>query len=150
MRLIRRSVLLPLVLASAACYDYHPVTDSSAGSGSEIRLSLTDRGSIDLAPLIGPQITKLDGTLVSVADTMLVVRVSSVINRVGFSSSWNGEQLRVPKGAVSGLERRSLNRRKSWLVGGGSAAVVALASLSFSLIGGGGKSSPGGNGGGPR
>jgi hypothetical protein len=150
MRLIRRSVLLSVLLASWACYDYHPITQTGASSGTEVRISLTDQGSINLAPLIGPQITKVDGTLTSVADTMLVVQVSSVINRVGFSSSWNGEQLRVPKAAVSSLERRSLNRKKSWLVGGGSLAAVALAGLGFELVGGGGKGTPGGNGGGPR
>ena len=150
MRLIRRCTVLAVALASVACYDYHPATEASTAAGNEVRLSLTDRGSIDLAPLIGPQITKIDGTLTIVADTMLVLRVTSVINRVGFSSSWSGEQLRVPKGVVSRIERRSLNRKKSWLVGGGSLAAIALAGLSFDLIGGGGGGRTGGNGGGPR
>jgi hypothetical protein len=150
MHFMRRTVLPALLLASTACYDYHPTTGTATDAGTPVRVSLTDRGSVELAPLIGPQVMKLDGTLVSVEDTAVVIRVSSVINRVGYSSSWSGEQLRVPRSDVAGIERRSLNKGKSWLIGGGSVAAVALASLSFNLIGGGGKGGTGGGGGGPR
>ena len=147
----RGLVLAAAMLPQVACYEYHAITMTNAPVGEPIRVSLTDRGSVELAPLIGPQITALDGAVTAPGDSVLHVRVSSVINRVGYTTTWNGEEVRVPSAYVASIERRSLNRKKSWVVAGLSVAAVAAVGGAFALIGGrSGGNSTGGTGGGPR
>ena len=147
-----RGVVLAVAMGSQlACYEYHAITLGNAPVGQPVRLSLTDRGTVELAALIGPQVTALDGVVTAPGDSVVHVRVSSVINRVGYTTTWNGEEVRVPATYVSSIERRSLNRRKSWIVGGLSVAAVAAVGGAFALIGGrSGGNSSGGTGGGPR
>lgn len=115
-----------------------------------VRATLTDRGMIDLAPLIGPQIEKVDGVITNVDDTAVSMRVSSVTNRVGYSNPWSGEAVTIPRGAISRLEQRSLNRKKSWLIGGSAVVATLVTGFAFGLVS---NSSPGrgsNGGGGPR
>lgn len=147
----RGLVLAAAMLPQLACHEYHAITMTNAPIGEPIRLTLTDRGSVELAALIGPQVTALDGAVTTPGDSVLHVRVSSVINRVGYTTTWNGEEVRVPATYVVSIERRTLNRKKSWVVAGLSVAAVAAIGTAFTLIGGrSGGSSSTGTGGGPR
>jgi len=151
MQRIRGLILASTMVSQLACYEYHAITMANAPVGHPVRLTLTDRGTVELAALIGPQITALDGQVVVPGDSVVRLRVSSVINRVGYTTTWSGEEVRVPSTYVASIERRSLNRRKSWVAGGLSVAAVAAIGGAFALIGGrSGGNSTGGGGGGPR
>lgn len=149
-QLRRFGTFLLALAATAGCYDYRPLSAPQVASTVTVRATLTDRGMIDLAPLIGPQIEKVDGVITNVDDTAVIMRVSSVTNRVGYSNSWSGEAVTIPRGAIARLEQRSLNRKKSWLVGGSAVVATLVTGFAFSLVG---DSSPGrgsNGGGGPR
>jgi hypothetical protein len=111
-----------------------------------VRVRLTDAGSVSLAPLIGNRIEIVDGRLVSVADTSLTLSVTATTGRVGDETPWRGEEVAIPRAMVSGLERRTVDRGKSYLVGGITAGVVAMAAVGFSLAGGSGGSKGGSSG----
>jgi hypothetical protein len=146
---LRQRLLLTGVLAvTQGCYQYHALPSDLRGATDDVRISLTDRGSVELGPLIGPQITKIEGDLTEAADTMYVVRMSRVINRAGYSTPWSGETLRVPRSMTASIERKELNRSRSWLLGGGSLAAVALVAMTVQLTGntsGSAKLPPGGS-----
>ncbi len=139
-----------LLLASTACYRYAPIQDAPSDVGQPVRMRLTDQGSINLAPLIGPTIVTLDGTLVAVRDTMMVLSVTNAIARNGIETTWKGENVDVPKAAISGLQLRALDKRRSWLLGVGGIAATAALGAAFNLIGGGSGGKNGPVGGGPR
>src|SRR6185436_15290573 len=50
-----------LLVATSACYRYTPITAEPENVGAEVRLRLTDAGSVQLAPMIGSQVESIDG-----------------------------------------------------------------------------------------
>ena len=138
------------LLLTAACYRYAPLQGSAPDAGKPVRVHLTEQGSIDLAPLIGPTILTLDGALTAVRDTALVLAVTNAIARNGVENHWTGEPVIVPRRAVKHVELRELDKRRSWFVAAGGVGAVVAAGVGFNLLGGafGGKNAP--KNGGPR
>jgi len=131
------------VVTGGACYRYTPIDSPSPALGSEVRLRLTDAGAITMAPLVGNRIELVDGRISSVADTAVTLSVTGTTDRLGSEVPWKGEEVVFPRSAVAGLERRSLDKGKSYLVGGIAAGLVAAVGIGFTISGNG---SGGGNG----
>ena len=132
---------------SIGCYRYAPIDPQAQSAlGTEVRVRLTDAGAVSLGPLIGNRIELVDGRLVSVADTSLTLSVTSTTGRLGEETPWRGEEVAIPRTMVGGFERRTLDHKKSYVVGGITAGVVALAAIAFTVAGnsGGGKTGMGG------
>jgi hypothetical protein len=127
-RTIFRCVTVVIWSAAGAsgCYRLTPIEGPTPAPGREVRLSLSDEGSVRLAPLIGPRISAIDGRAMESSDTALVVAVEAVVARGGRSMPWSQERLSVPRSAVSAIRTRTLDRKKSWIVAGLS-VVGALA-----------------------
>jgi hypothetical protein len=124
---------------STACYRYTPIdTQAPPTLGTEVRVRLSDAGALSLAPLVGNRIELVDGRLVSVADTSLTLAVTATTDRLGNETPWRGEEVAIPRTSFTDLERRTLDRGKSYLVGGLTAGVVAVVGIGFSVAGGGG------------
>jgi len=139
-----------LFLATTACYRYTPTQGNAGDVGRPVRVQLTEQGSINLAPMIGPTILTLDGTVSAVRDTLVVLSVTNAIARNGVETSWRGEPVEVPRAAISGVRLRELDKRRSWLVAVGGVAATAALGAAWNLWGGalGGKNAP--QNGGPR
>jgi hypothetical protein len=125
-------------VASGGCYRYTPIDSQSPALGSEVRVRLTDAGAVTLGPLVGNRVELVDGRISSVTDTALTLSVAGTTDRLGVEVPWKGEQVTFPRSALAGLEQRSLDRGKSYLVGGITAGVVALVGVGFSITGNGG------------
>lgn len=147
--LIRRFACL-LVVGTASCYRYAPIQGAVGDEGKPVRVRLTDQGSINLAPLIGPTIVTVDGTIVSVRDTIVALSLTNAIARSGVETPWRGERVDVPRSAISDVQLRELDRRRSWLAALGGVAATAAVGAAWNLLGGssGGKIPP--QNGGPR
>ena len=124
-------------VTSGACYSYTPIDSPSPALGSEVRLRLTDAGAITMAPLVGNRIEVVDGHISSLADTSVTLSVTGTTDRLGSEVTWKGEQVMFPRSTVAGLERRSLDKGKSYLVGGIAAGLVAAVGIGFSISGNG-------------
>lgn len=135
MHSLRRTIAGALLVSNLACYQFHALPSDLRNPTSDVRISLSDRGSVELASLIGPQITKVEGDLTEANDTSFVVRMKSAVNRAGYSTPWSGETIRVPRLYASSIERKELNKNRSWLVGAASFAGVALIGLTVQLTG---------------
>ena len=131
------AVMAASAVTSGACYRYTPIESSSPALGSEVRLRLTDAGAITMAPLVGNRIEVVDGHVSSLADTSMTLSVTGTIDRLGSEVTWKGEQVVFPRTTVAGLERRSLDKGKSYLVGGITAGLVAAVGIGFSISGSG-------------
>ena len=142
-------IALFLTLASAGCYKLTPIEASVPDAGTEVRVRLTDAGSVRLDPLIGARIVAVDGRTLQTNDSAIVLAVVAVVGQNGRSMAWSQERLSVPRDAVSSLLTRSLDKRKTWLVAGlsvlGALALGDVFGLGtgyggfFGIGGGGGK-----------
>ena len=124
---------------SVGCYRYTPIdAEAPPALGTEVRVRLTDAGAVALAPLVGNRVELVDGRLVSAADTAVTLSVMTTTDRLGNEAPWRGEEVAIPRAMFTGLEQRTLDRGKSYLVGGITAGVVAAVGIAFSVAGGGG------------
>jgi hypothetical protein len=147
-----RSVSLAALLLSSACYWYAPHSDVELTPGTEVRFVLTAAGATALAPTLGRQTVAVEGRVTSVAIADYTLSVFATLKREeemdGASSTsrttWAGESVTVPRTAVAGVERRSLDTKRTVLV----AALGTIASIALLHIivhgGSGGAGSDGG------
>ena len=146
----RISGAILIVLATTSCYRLTPVEGGAPARGLEVRLSLSDEGSVRMAPLIGPRIAAIDGRVLDMADTAYVLGVTAVVAQGGRSMTWSNERLTVPRSAVSSVRTRTLDRKKTWITAVfGVVGAIALGEV-FGVGSGFGGFLGGGNGGGKK
>ena len=138
--------VLALTLFSA-CYRYVPATTETIQVGGSYRGHLTDDGSRRVAALVGENVATFDGRIVTVLDTAYLVAMSATLKRSERRPTvWSGEQLVIPRSAVSSFELRQLDRprtvRAAALYAGGMLAVGVLVFSIKSLASGSGSVTP--------
>lgn len=133
---------LPALLSIAGCYQNVPLGAGRPVPGTRIAVHLTDRGTADLAGMLGPSIGTVEGALSAWTEDTLAVNVSRVRDRRGSDKVWSGEVLAIPVSVVSMVERRVLDRKRTTFLVAGVAAALYTMFLSVDLLGGGSGSSP--------
>jgi len=149
-RRLRAGTAAALVLTSMACRSYVPVVPHQLAPGSTARVSLTDRGSVELASSLGPRGDLVEGRVVESDDSALVLAVSTVVRTNGVEESWRGERLAVPQSYVAEATMPKLSRVRSVLLAGG--VIAGLAAIAAAIEGSNDNvvKGPGGGGGQPR
>ncbi len=142
----RATLLTTAVLVLAGCYTTRPLLTREPAPGQRVVLQLTDRGSVDMARLVGPNIMALEGTVSTVSPTEISLRVTRAEQRGGMDVSWSGEPIAVPTEAIAGMQERNLDKRRSWAMAG---IIGALAITLGILIGTGAFSGSNSDSGGP-
>ena len=105
--------VLALTLLSA-CYRYVPTTTEDVVVGGAYRGHLSPEGSQRVAPLVGENVLRFDGRIVSVLDTAYLVAMSATLKRTEERPMiWTGEQLMIPRSAVNHFEMRELDRPRT-------------------------------------
>jgi hypothetical protein len=110
-----------------------PIEGSTPPPGLEVRLSLSDAGSVQMAPLIGPRIGAIDGRAMESSDSALVLAVEAVVAHSGHSMAWSLERLSVPRNAVTHVSTRTLDTKKTWLMAGLTVVSAFVVSQAFGL-----------------
>ena len=130
-RLLRATAVPVLALnLLGACYRYVPVTTGDLVVGTAYRGHLTAEGSQSIARLLGENVTRFDGRIVTVSDTALLVAMSATLKRADQRQTvWTGEQLMIPRSAVSRFELRQLDRPRTM-------RAAALYALGIAVVGG--------------
>jgi hypothetical protein len=144
-----RPGLLCLGLITAVlsgCYEYLQVPVTPNLAGHEVQLSITDSGSLVLAPQVGYGIEAVDGKLISDSDMRYQVAVTSIRRRDGQESDWNGESVNIPHSLVSTIMERRFSRGRSALFAAATTMAMVVARRAFG--GTGGATVPGGSPGG--
>jgi hypothetical protein len=90
-----------------------------------------------LQPLLGRDIEKLDGRILSVSDTSFLFAMGATISRFDPRPTiWSGEQMSIPRSTVELIERRELDRKRTVrAVTLGSVGLLALGGLFISIGG---------------
>lgn len=134
--------VLALTLFSA-CYRYVPMSSGDLVVGGAYRGHFTSEGSQRVATIVGENVERFDGRIVTVLDTAYLVAMSATMKRSEQRPTiWTGEELVIPRSAVNRFEMRELDRPKTLRAAAlYTGAVLVVGVLVFSI-----KSSASGNG----
>jgi hypothetical protein len=115
----------------AGCYKLVPVTGPAPDVGKQMAFDVNDVGRVALGGSMGPEISQIQGRLLS-RDSDYVVSVSAVKLLKGGEQTWGGEQVRIKPTYISSMyERRYSGARTltAGAIGAGIVAAVAVRSI---------------------
>jgi hypothetical protein len=115
---MRSIVRLAVVLVMAGCYTYQPISTTAPEQGTRVSAQLTGQGSVEMAGQIGPDILHVEGEVLEADSAGLELVVREVETFRGIRSDWHGEHVRIPSGAVAGMQVRRLSPGGTGLMGG--------------------------------
>ena len=113
---ILRATAVPILALQfvGACYRYVPTTGDVVEVGGAYRGHLSQEGSQRVAPLVGENIERFDGRIITVTDTSYLVSMSATQRRGDARQIvWTGERLVIPRSAVNRFETRELDRKRT-------------------------------------
>jgi hypothetical protein len=127
-----------LVPHLTGCYQHVPASPATLTGGTEVSLGITDEGRVALADQVGPGIRRLEGRVLEITDTSLVLALTRVnLIDLDIAMQRDGERVEVARSQISDLRERQLSRSRTWLaVGGAVAAVLSLFLIALSGFGG--------------
>lgn len=115
---MRTRFVLGAAMSLAACYTYRPLSTPAPEPGTRISAQLTGQGSHDLAGQIGPDVLHVEGEVMEADSSGLDLVVREIESYRGIRSDWQGEQVRLPRAAVAGIQERRLSPGGTGLMGG--------------------------------
>ena len=107
-----------------------------------VAVTLTDAGTLELGPYLGPDAFIVRGRYVRADEQGLVLSVVQVETKGGDWHPWAGETVTLPLADVASLEARRLAKGRTVLLAGIGVASLAATTLVFTLTGS-GSSDPG-------
>ena len=119
---------------ATGCYVYEPVTASMIAPGKSIAIDLNDLGRLNLANLIGPEVKRVSGVLVSQSANEYVMRVNQLTFFNQKESQWSGEAVTVRNDYVSTLYQEKLSPSRTALAVGAAAASVGALMAARNLV----------------
>jgi hypothetical protein len=119
-----RTFIAALLLALLpACYRYVPVEPAASTPPMRVRMQISPRATAEFTPILGRERHTLEGELVERGTDGFHIEVSA-------GDGMAGERLRqrliVAPADVLGIQRRELDRSRSYATAAGAAAVVGL------------------------
>ena len=117
--------------AATGCATYRPIDRDVARSATDVRVDLTERGTLELGPQIGSGIVSLDGHIESVTDTTVRMSLKQVVSRAGDTQQWVGEAVTVPLSYVNVYRGRRPSVWRSVILGTALAAAVTAVAIAF-------------------
>jgi hypothetical protein len=126
-----KKFLTPLGAAAVAvifgCTAYTPVQLGQAVPGYDVRVTLSDAGSLDLVPKIGGHARTLEGQLKQASDSSILLSVTRVTREGGGDDTYEALDLTVPAGDVETIEKSQTSVSRSVLTAGAIVATALLA-----------------------
>jgi len=139
---LRRAVAPAVALLSVGCQVYTPVSLSSQLSNDDVRVTLTNDGTVNLARALGVGASQLEGHIDSVTDSTIVMRITELTRLSGSDETWSGEPVPIPRTSVATAERRTTSVARSVLLSGALVAGAVLAGTVAGSAQGGSTSGP--------
>lgn len=137
-------IVAALFVNLVACTEYIPVKGMvDAGPTPEVRVKLTDQGTVDVAPKLGLRAERLEGLLRGMSDSSLTLTVRKVSRAGGIEDSYEGEQVSLAPRDFDAVEKSRTSAPRSFLLAG--AIVVGsflIARGAGDIVGNGGGSHP--------
>ncbi len=112
---LRRPVAALMLVTLGACHSLVPM-ERVPGVNDDARVRLSDLGGATMAPIVGPGVTGLRGTIVSADSATIRMSVIAVTDRDGLENRWLGEQVTVKREHIVGYDKRELSPMRTALV----------------------------------
>jgi len=100
-------------LLVAGCYNLEPAPGPTPKAGTNVALDITDAGRVALGGSMGPEISQVNGLLLSVDTTEYVVSVKEVKLLRGGTQVWQGEPVHIRTSSVSRVYLRTFSRTRT-------------------------------------
>jgi hypothetical protein len=133
-------------IALVGCFGYYQPTTTDL-EGRRVQVSLTDAGSVALAPRLGRNVADVEGTVAADSANAYILSVLGTKRRDGQESDWSGERVAIPRDIVSTVRERRFSRSRTTLFTVLTAAFLIASKQAFGS--GGGSNAPGTTPGGP-
>jgi hypothetical protein len=119
------------MLFVTGCYRYAPMAEGSPTPGAEVRLALGPSAGADLFRVLGERTEAVEGRVTSTANGDYTLAVSGT-RKTGevATTAWAGEQVTIPRAAIAGVQRRTLDKKKTF----GIAGIAILAAAGTKLL----------------
>lgn len=135
---------------AGGCYTYRSATSGPMDSGSRVALMLNDQGRVGMSHRVGPEIARLDGSLVARTDSGYTIRVRKITDLAGNSQLWSDETVSVSQDYLKDVTVRQFSRGRTMVaIGASGLAFGAFVVTRNILVGGNEDDDPGDGGGGP-
>jgi len=122
-------VWLAVIEFSAGCYQLKPAGGAGPVPGTRMALELNDQGRLGLGGSIGPEITQVEGRLISSDKDEYLLAVMSVRFVRGGSQVWSGEKVRIKSEYVSQAFERHLSKSRTAVL-----SAVVLGGVTYVII----------------
>lgn len=122
-----------LLMSTTGCYTYRPVTAPGPEAGARITAVVSGAGATALSPLLGPDVSEVNGRVVEAGTDTLRVSVMSVTSQRGIPASWRGELVPLPRANLNSVGERHLATGGTVLFGVGLTSGLYLL---YRLLGG--------------
>ena len=138
---------LAALVGAVGCYTYQPL-DAPPTPGTSVGLTLSDRGRAELRPVVGPEVLRVDGTVVDVNDSAYRLAINESVGLRGVRQTWNGEAVDFRKDYVQTVAHRQMSRPRTFfaILAGAVAVTALITSQNLFGIGGSGNDPSGGGG----
>jgi hypothetical protein len=141
-RRVRTALLSVPFVMTVSCTVYTPVRGVEAVPGHDVRVRLTDKGAVDLAPRIGPRARTLEGTLRQVTDSSMLVAVRRVSREDQGQDTYDSLEITIPSQDVETAETSKTSAPRSILAAGAIIASAFLVAKGAGDLSGSGGSKP--------
>lgn len=145
---MRRTALLLAALGpTAGCYTTQPLL-GPPDAGTEVVVTLNDRGRTALADSLGQNVDRVQGRVVARTDSSVVLAVTRV-RAFGDpeGTAWAGERATFRTSSLRAIESRRLSRGRSIAVAAIATAALVVVAVTRGLVGSGGPGIDPGTGG---
>ena len=110
----------------AGCYTLQPARGTVPDVGMHMALDVNDAGRLALGGSMGPEISQIEGQLVSREAGEYLVAVSGIRMLRGGEQSWSGEKVRIKSEYVSSVYQRRFSMGRTLALGAVGAGAVAF------------------------
>lgn len=131
---MKNFLVASVLLASAGCYTYSPVSVGTVSSGATVRVELSDVGSTEVEPYVGARVRTLEGRVTRVDSTGLELSVNDLTRSSDVDEAWQGKPVLVPTNGIAAVSLSKLSTQKSFLAAGG--LFVGAGALARAIVGG--------------
>jgi hypothetical protein len=135
---VARRLGLGLLGVLAGCYRQLPLETPLPQPNQRIVAQVTDTGVLAMSNALGPGAQTVEGIVTAADNTTWDLQVLRVDYRGGSSVTWNREQVRFPRAALSQATERRFSSGRSWLMAAAVTSLALLGAKFLGVLGGGG------------
>lgn len=119
------------LFVGAGCFSLQPVTAGVAPeAGARVDVKLNDVGRAALGPAIGPEVDRIDGTVLEQDSSGMTIAVKHIIGLNGSVQVWSDELVRISDSQVRSLSLRQFSRNRTVAFGAAGVGGFGLLVLS--------------------